>query len=85
MQIKSLFLAAFAASTAFAQAEVCGTKEPTEEQILIAQNFQLQEEAARIEGNVSIQATIAVKVYFHVLATSTSVSGGYLTVCLFRV
>lgn len=38
-----------------------------------------KEAAARVNGNVTAQA-IAVKVYFHVLASSTAVSGGYLSV-----
>jgi len=80
MQLKAFFLAAIAASQAIAQ-RACGAPEPTEEEIAIAKSFYQVEKEARLAGNaVSAAATISVNVYFHVLATSTSASGGYLTV-----
>ncbi|KAH8896425.1 metalloprotease, partial [Thozetella sp. PMI_491] len=77
MQLKSLVFAALAA-TVSAQRR-CGAPSPTEEQVAQAKAFAVQEAAARVAGNVTARATINVNVYFHVLATSTSVSGGYLS------
>ncbi|KAF2641940.1 metalloprotease [Massarina eburnea CBS 473.64] len=83
MHFKSLFLSAIAVSSATA-GRTCGTKNPTNEQKLIAQNFQLKEDAAlsqaRLTGNgtSSVQAAINVKIYYHVVAISTAASGGYL-------
>lgn len=80
MSFKAVFLAALAATHAVAQ-RACGSPEPTEEQIAIAKSFYQVEKEARLAGNaVSAAATIAVNVYFHVLASSNSASGGYLTV-----
>ncbi|POS71985.1 metalloprotease [Diaporthe helianthi] len=79
MLFKTIFLTAIAASHAVAQ-RICGTPDPTEEEIALAKSFYQVEKAARLAGNaVSAAATIEVNVYFHVLATSTSASGGYLT------
>ncbi|KAK6216928.1 metalloprotease [Colletotrichum tabaci] len=79
MQFKTLLVSALAAaSTAFAQRS-CGTPHPTEEEVEFAQRLQLKEENARVEGNATRLAPITVNVYWHVLATSNSVSGGYLT------
>lgn len=78
MQIKSILLSLLTATSAVAQ-RTCGTPKPTEEQNLIAQNFQIFESEARIAGNSSRRAAINVKVYWHVIATSNSVSGGYIT------
>jgi hypothetical protein len=80
MQFKAVFLAAIAASHAAAQRS-CGAPEPTEEEIAIAKTFYQVEKESRLAGNAtSAGATIDVNVYFHILATSTSASGGYLTV-----
>lgn len=80
MLFKSIFLTAIAASHAVAQRS-CGTPQPTEEEIALAKTFYQIEREARLAGNAkSAAATIEVNVYFHVLATSTSASGGYLTV-----
>lgn len=60
----------------------CGTPDPTDEQVQIAQNLQILEEEAALDGNssrIAAAATINVKVYWHVTATSSSVSGGYLS------
>ncbi|KAF1954688.1 metalloprotease [Byssothecium circinans] len=81
MQIKLLFLSLIAAGDA-AAARTCGTKKPTEEQKLIAQNFQLEEAAhasLRVaETSTTSASSINVKIYYHVVAISTSASGGYL-------
>jgi hypothetical protein len=80
MQLKSILLTLFATSAAAQRS--CGTRDPTEEQLQIAQNFQILENEAQVAGNMSSiaeAATINVKVYWHVTATSNSVSGGYLT------
>lgn len=80
MFFKSVFLAALAASHAVAQ-RACGAPEPTEEEIAIAKSFYQIEKEARLAGNAtSAAATITVNTYFHVLAASSSASGGYLTV-----
>lgn len=80
MLFKTVFLTAIAASQAVAQ-RACGAPQPTEEEIAVAKSFYEIEKAARLAGNAtSAAATIDVNVYFHVLATSTSASGGYLTV-----
>lgn len=79
MQIKSALLAGLAASSA-AAIRACGAPSPTEEQIEVAKEFAVEEEAVRIAGNSTRRAAINVNVYFHVLASSSSVSGGYLSV-----
>lgn len=81
MYLKTLFLTVLAVSGAAAKRS-CGTPKPTEEQVQIAQNLQIIESEASFAGNSSrlaAAATINVKVYWHVTATSTAVSGGYLT------
>lgn len=80
MQIKSLLLSLLATTSAVAKRS-CGTPQPTEEQNLLAQNLQILESEARAAGNSSrlAAATINVNVYWHVVASSNSVSGGYLT------
>ncbi|KDN67418.1 putative metalloprotease [Colletotrichum sublineola] len=79
MQLTSLFVSALAAaSTALAQRS-CGTPSPTEEQTEVAQRLQFQEENARVAGNATRLAPITVNVYWHVIASSNSVSGGYLS------
>lgn len=84
MQIKSLFFGALAASSVVADQMRCGFVDPSDEDIAITQHLAEKEEQSRINGNgtMSIQAT-TIKVYFHVLASSQSTSGGYLSVrCL---
>lgn len=78
MQFKTFLFTAFAATGAIAQRS-CGTPKPTEEQIQIAQNLQILESESSISGESARLAPITVNVYWHVTATSTSVSGGYLT------
>ncbi|RYP89646.1 hypothetical protein DL770_004224 [Monosporascus sp. CRB-9-2] len=78
MQIRSALFLGLAASGAVAQ-RACGAPAPTEEQIEIAQQFAVTEAADRVAGNSSRLAPINVNVYFHVLASSNSESGGYLS------
>lgn len=80
MQIKALFLGALAASGVVADKMRCGFVDPTDEDLAIAQHLAEKEAMSRISGNgtMSIQAT-TIKVYFHVVASSQSASGGYLT------
>lgn len=78
MQIRSLLLAGVAASGALAE-RICGAPEPSAEQLAIANSFAVQEAMALAAGNLTERATITVNTYFHVLASSTSVSGGYLS------
>ncbi|GKT91485.1 metalloprotease [Colletotrichum tofieldiae] len=79
MQFKTLLVSALAAaSTALAQRS-CGTPHPSEEQIEVAQRLQLKEDNARVAGNATRLAPITVNIYWHVIASSNSVSGGYLT------
>ncbi|CAG8950874.1 hypothetical protein HYFRA_00003091 [Hymenoscyphus fraxineus] len=80
MQFKSLLLSALAATGALSEVvhRECGTSEPTEEQFNVSLKMAEKEEMARAAGNVTADA-ISVRVYFHVLASSRSVSGGYLT------
>ena len=81
MQIKTALIAGLAASSAAAQRS-CGAPSPTPEQIEVSKLFAAQEEAARSAGNSTSaqRASINVNVYFHVLASSNSASGGYLSV-----
>ncbi|KAK7941538.1 metalloprotease [Apiospora aurea] len=81
MQFKSLFLGAVAASSALAADRLCGFKEPTAEDVAIAQSFAAQEAEALAASNetMSLQAQTNVNVYFHVIATSQSTSGGYIS------
>ena len=81
MQFKTLFLSALAATGAIAQLNrECGTAPPTQEHVSISKKFQVKEDTARLAG-LEKRATIGpIKVYAHVLATSTAASGGYLSV-----
>ncbi|KAK5988634.1 Extracellular metalloprotease [Cladobotryum mycophilum] len=54
---------------------VCGAPEPTKEHIAISKAFAAKEAISKFDAS----ATINVNVYFHIVATSTSASGGYLT------
>jgi len=84
MYVKSLLLPAIFAALASAAATPkpfsCGTKEPSAEHVKISQKFAAQEKEFAASGNFSILATINVDVYFHVVASSTAVSDGYVTV-----
>jgi hypothetical protein len=82
MHFTTLFLSALAASGAVAK-RTCGATKPSEEQKLVAQNFAIQEEEAKQAGNatgrLAAAADTTVNIYYHVVATSNSASGGYLT------
>ncbi|KAK1574777.1 extracellular metalloprotease [Colletotrichum navitas] len=79
MQFKTLLVSALAAASAALAQRSCGTPSPTEEQTEVAQRLQFNEENARVAGNATRLAPITVNVYWHVIATSSSVSGGYLS------
>lgn len=89
MQVKSLLFFAALASAGpqhikRVQPFGCSTPRPTEEHIAISQVFEAEEEAVAAVGNATTtRATINVDVYFHVVAASTSVADGYVTVSLF--
>ncbi|KAK4186189.1 hypothetical protein QBC35DRAFT_281396 [Podospora australis] len=66
----------------------CGAPEPSAEHIKVSHDFALQEAEAVVnsfknldarDGNVTAQAITYVDTYFHVVASSTSLSGGYLS------
>ncbi len=84
MHIKSLLLPAVFAVTILAAATPkpfgCGTPEPSQDHVRISQEFAAQEKEFAASGNLTIAATINVDVYFHVVASSTAVSDGYVTV-----
>lgn len=50
----------------------CGAPEPDAEHIRISQKFAAQEASLRASGNFSIQATVTVDAYFHVVHRSSS-------------
>ncbi|KAK0672412.1 hypothetical protein QBC41DRAFT_217106 [Cercophora samala] len=92
MRFSLALAAAGLAQTAFAAPQPsrgfgCGAPEPSEELLQISQQFAVEEAQALADsyrsGNltardVSAQA-FSVKVYIHVVAASTALSGGYLT------
>ncbi|KAL2258477.1 hypothetical protein VTK26DRAFT_8200 [Humicola hyalothermophila] len=87
MRFTPFALAAAAAQGALARPSNpvfgCGAPEPTEEHIKISQQFAIDEANALLakaaSGNYTTQDVITVDTYFHVVASSTSLSGGYLT------
>ena len=50
----------------------CGSPEPDAEHIRVSQQFAAQEASLRATGNFSIQATVTVDTYFHVVYGSSS-------------
>ena len=84
MRFTPFALVAGLAQTAFAAPSArgfaCGAPEPDAEHIRISQKFAAQEAAALASGAFSIQATIAVDTYFHVVSTSSTLSGGNVPV-----
>lgn len=78
MQLKSLIVSAFAVTAAAKQR--CTAPEPTEEQLEISRQMAIEEASILAEDSMSIQATISTNVYFHVVASGTTVAAGYLTV-----
>lgn len=59
----------------------CGTDEPSRQHLQITQELAAEEAVQALSGNLTTRATINVDVYFHVLAASTSVADGYVSVC----
>lgn len=56
----------------------CGTHEPTPEELAATQEIAALEAAQG--GAIEARQTVNVDVYFHILASGTSVADGYLTV-----
>lgn len=83
MMNKLIVLLAAAAASVSAE-RACGAPEPTEAQIAQAKTFYAQEQELRAAGNTTraaAAADITVNTYFHVVATSKTTAGGYLSVC----
>ncbi|KXJ91874.1 metalloprotease [Microdochium bolleyi] len=76
----SLTLAAFLAATGLAAPQAgrfgCGTHEPTAELIEAAQSMSASEADFAQQGGMSIQATIEVDLYIHVVSAGTALSDG---------
>ncbi|KAH7120585.1 metalloprotease [Dactylonectria macrodidyma] len=87
MLFQTLLLASLGVSTAMAGVTTrtnvgrfgCGTADPSDEHIGMSKVFAAQEKKAAASGGVTTRATINVGVYFHVVAKSKTVAGGYLT------
>ncbi|KAI5857427.1 Metalloprotease [Durotheca rogersii] len=85
MLFKTVAAAAFLASSAAARSfalnstGLCGTPEPTEEQIAASNALLAEERLARVNGQFHALQAFTVNTYFHVVAASTSLSDGYLT------
>lgn len=79
MHFTTLFLSALAIS-GIAAKRSCGAPKLTKEQKVIAQNFSIHEaEAERAGKRVERRANIVVDLKYHVVSTSNTASGGYLT------
>ncbi|KAK4225599.1 hypothetical protein QBC38DRAFT_255847 [Podospora fimiseda] len=57
----------------------CGTPDPTAEQLAIAQEFLKEEAYAIANGTLAKRAVTYVDTYFHVVASSTAASDGYIS------
>jgi hypothetical protein len=57
----------------------CGAPKPSKAQLAVAQHFAAKEALAR-PADITERAAINVDTWFHVVATSTSVSDGYISV-----
>lgn len=80
MKTTTFLLTALAALGVVAQRQ-CGSPEPTPEQIAEAKALFKTESALRLAGNATSRAAdITVNTYFHVVATSQTRAGGYVTV-----
>ncbi|KAI0185038.1 extracellular metalloprotease [Xylaria flabelliformis] len=81
MQFKALITSALLAtvSAQFNTTRLCGTPEPTEQQMAETRAMLEKERIALAKGEGRALAGFTVKAYFHVVASSTSLSGGYLT------
>lgn len=84
MQLKSIVLSALMGSAAAIQR--CSAPDPTQEQIDISVQMQI-DEASHLSATgdqMHIAATIATNVYFHVVASGQTEASGYLSVGLNR-
>ncbi|KAI0965278.1 metalloprotease [Xylaria arbuscula] len=81
MQFKALIASALlaTASASFNSTRLCGTPEPTEQQLAQSRAMLELERIALSKGEARARAGFTVNAYFHVVASSTSLSGGYLT------
>ncbi|KAK6954583.1 hypothetical protein Daesc_004550 [Daldinia eschscholtzii] len=88
MLFKSITAAALLVSTASAHyvfprdgnsTRLCGTPEPTEAQIAASQAMLAKEREMRAKGESRALRSFSVNAYFHVVASSTSLSDGYIT------
>lgn len=80
MQLKSLTISALLGSAAAIQR--CAAPGPTEEQLSISTQMQV-DEASHLEATgdqMHIAATIDANVYFHVVSTGKTEATGYLSV-----
>ncbi len=87
MRFTPLALAVTAASGALAipskpsgRGFQCGAPEPHAEHVRISNKFAAEEAQRAAAGDFAIQAVTTVDVYFHVVASSTALSDGYVTV-----
>lgn len=91
MLFKSIAAAALLASSAAAHSymfpredgnttRICGTPEPTVAQMAASEAMLARERELRAKGEFRALASFSVNTYFHVVASSTSASAGYLTV-----
>lgn len=84
MQFKTLIASALLATSVaaweFNTTRLCGTPEPTEQQMAESRAMLEKERIALAKGEGRALASFTVNTYFHVVARSTSVSDGYLTV-----
>ncbi|KAL7625833.1 hypothetical protein AAE478_005056 [Parahypoxylon ruwenzoriense] len=58
---------------------LCGTPEPTEQQIAASQAMLAKEQELQAQGEFRALRAFSVNTYFHVVAASTSLADGYLT------
>ncbi|KAI4862365.1 Metalloprotease [Hypoxylon rubiginosum] len=90
MLFKSIAAAALLASSAAAHSymfpredgnttRICGTPEPTVAQMAASEAMLARERELRAKGEFRALASFSVNTYFHVVASSTSASAGYLT------
>lgn len=80
MIVPRVFAPLLLALGASAQQFGCGTADPDSEHIGMSKVLAAQEARRGGSGNLTERATINVGVYFHVVAQSQTVAGGYLTV-----
>ncbi|KAI0445073.1 metalloprotease [Xylaria telfairii] len=81
MQFKALIASALlaTASAQFNSTRLCGTPEPTVQQMAESRAMLEKERIALSKGEGRALAGFTVKAYFHVVAASTSLADGYLT------